>query len=246
MQSPLEQEMVAEIAKQYPTEAILAEKLGPLFQHIKYYFPRYKEPTTVTLINYVNYKDRVIAATDTLLLISLDNYLGADHRYYEDISNYIAKNLTSSQLESDVAKAYAKQFIPVPSKSTFLEQMVYFGKQLYLQDLWLPSFSDAEILGYTEEEFQWAKENETQIWRYFVERELLFSTDPKLTPRFISNAPFSKFYLELDNESPGMLGRYLGWKIIQSFVDKNEVSPQQLLVYDAEELFKKSNYKPKK
>ncbi|MFT4673910.1 MAG: gliding motility-associated lipoprotein GldB [Patiriisocius sp.] len=246
MQDPLQQEMAAEILKIFPDETLLAEKLGPLFQHIKYYFPRFKVPTTVTLINDVDYKNRVLVASDTLLILSLDNYLGADHRYYSETKKYIVKNLKAAQLERDIAEAYAQLYVSTPSKNTFLEHIIYFGKQLYLQDVWLPNVSDASKMGYTEPEWQWVQDNELDMWRYFVEKELLFSTDPGLTPRFISNAPFSKFYLELDNESPGMAGRYLGWQIVRSFVENNTITPQQLLVFDAEALFKKSNYKPKK
>lgn len=246
MQSPLHQEMADEILKIFPDQTTLVNKLGPLFQHIKYYFPRFRAPTTVTLINDVDYQNRVIVASDTLLLLSLDNYLGADHRYYSDIKRYIVKDLKVSQIESDVAKSYAQKFIYPPTKNTFLEQMIYFGKQLYLQELWLPSISDASKIGYTEKQWQWAEDNQVEMWRYFIEKELLFSTDPGLTPRFISNAPFSKFYLELDNESSPMVGRYLGWKIVRSFMKNNDITPQQLLVFDAEALFKKSKYKPKK
>jgi gliding motility-associated lipoprotein GldB len=246
MQSPLHQEMADEILKIFPDQTTLVNKLGPLFQHIKYYFPLFRAPTTVTLINDVDYQNRVIVASDTLLLLSLDNYLGADHRYYSDIKRYIVKDLKVSQIESDVAKSYAQKFISPPTKNTFLEQMIYFGKQLYLQELWLPSISDASKIGYTKKQWQWAEDNQVEMWRYFIEKELLFSTDLGLTPRFISNAPFSKFYLELDNESSPMVGRYLGWKIVRSFMKNNDITPQQLLVFDAEALFKKSKYKPKK
>jgi len=246
MQSPLHQEMADEILKIFPNQTNLVATLGPLFQHIKYYFPRFRVPTTVTLINDVDYQSRVIVASDTLLLLSLDNYLGADHRYYSDIKRYIVENLKASQIPSDVAKAYAQKYIAPPTKNTFLEQMIYFGKQLYLQELWLPNTSDASKIGYTDKQWQWAEDNQVDMWRYFVEKELLFSTDPGLTPRFISNAPFSKFYLELDNESSPMAGRYLGWKIVRAFMKNNDITPQQLLVFDAEALFKKSKYKPKK
>ena len=67
-----------------------------------------------------------------------------------------------------------------------------------------------------------------------------------LANRFMDPAPFSKFSLELDNESPGRLGRYMGWQIVRAFMNNNEVKLNQLLNLSAEEIFKKSNYKPKK
>jgi uncharacterized protein YjaZ len=60
-------------------------------------------------------------------------------------------------------------------------------------------------------------------------------------------APFSKFGLELDSESPGRLGRYIGWQIVRAFFDKNpNITPQQLLTLSADDILKESNYKPRK
>ena len=129
---------------------------------------------------------------------------------------------------------------------TFLASMIYYGKQLYLKDLWLPGSSDDQKLGYTAEEFNWILDNEMEIWRYFIENELLYSTDPKLLNRFIYPAPFSKFYLEIDNESPGSIGKYIGWQIVRSYMERNPVSIQQLMMMEADKIFKQSKYKPKK
>ena len=84
------------------------------------------------------------------------------------------------------------------------------------------------------------------MWRYFIENELLFSTDAKLPPRFINEAPFSKFYLEIDNESPGMIGRYLGWQIVRSYMKNNDISVTQLMIQTPEEVYNNSKYKPAK
>jgi hypothetical protein len=85
------------------------------------------------------------------------------------------------------------------------------------------------------------------MWRYFIEKELLYDNDSKLASRFINPAPFSKFYLEIDNESPGRVGTWIGWQMVRSFAENNkEVSTKQLLEMDAKELFEKSKYKPKK
>jgi uncharacterized protein YjaZ len=59
-------------------------------------------------------------------------------------------------------------------------------------------------------------------------------------------APFSKFYLEIDNESPGRVGQWIGWQIVRSFMQNNKVSMQEMIKMDAKELFEKSKYKPKK
>jgi uncharacterized protein YjaZ len=125
--------------------------------------------------------------------------------------------------------------------------MIYAGKELYLKDLLLPDATDAIKMGYTPEQITWSQENEPFIWSYFIEKQLLFDTDQKLNARFISHAPFSKFYLEIDNESPGRIGSWIGWQIVRSYMTNNEqVTLPQLLQMDAKEIFEKSKYKPKK
>lgn len=241
----LQNQLEVEVLKTFPKDEVLVEELKALFQHIKYYFPKFETPVVVTTTSDVDYRNKVIL-TDSLLVIALDTYLGSDHRFYEGIDRYITKEMKPTQIGPDVSEAYARHFIKPPNKPSFLGQIIYYGKELYLKDLWLPNISDFEKIGYTEEEYMWAEENEEYMWRFFIEKELLYSTDPKLGARFISPAPFSKFYLEIDNESPGMLGRYLGWKIVRAYMEKNNTDIQQLMHIDADEIFKNSKYKPKK
>ena len=88
-------------------------------------------------------------------------------------------------------------------------------KKTGVKDVILPIKSDA-IKSYTDEQINWVKENEIYIWQYFIENQLLYNTSPSLQQRFIEPAPFSKFYLEIDNESPeelkyeGKSSNYMG------------------------------------
>ncbi|MCM5661486.1 gliding motility lipoprotein GldB [Galbibacter mesophilus] len=245
MNDTLQIELFDEISKQYPDFESDTSEIRSLFQHIKYYFENFEAPKVVTVISDVDYKNRVIYA-DTLLLLGLDNYLGKEHRFYGGIQQYIKNDFEKEQIEVDIAKTIATSKIRSPRNRTFLAQMVYYGKLYYITQLFIPFRESNQIIGYTEEEYNWAKANENYIWRYFIERELLFSTDRKLSERFIDPAPFSKFYLELDNESPGRLGRFIGWEIVRSYMENNEVSLQQMLNTSAEEIFNNSKYKPEK
>ena len=103
-----------------------------------------------------------------------------------------------------------------------------------------------EKIGYTIDQYQWAEANEFYIWQYFVEKELLYDTDKKLVSRFISPAPFSRFNLELDSESPGRVGQYIGWQIVKSYIKNNPTSLSKMLQMDALEIFKNAKFKPKK
>jgi hypothetical protein len=60
-----------------------------------------------------------------------------------------------------------------------------------------------------------------------------------------NRCPFSKFYLEIDNETPGQVGGWIDGKFVRIWKN-TKVSLQQLLDTNAKEIFEKSKYKPKK
>lgn len=245
MKNPLLRQVHDEVQKKFGNFQKERGDLEELFRHIKYYFPETNLPKVVTLISEVDTDSKVIYA-DTLLLVSLDVYLGKDHEFYTGFPEYQRKTFEKSQLLSDVVSNFSIRKIAPPTDRTLLSQMIYFGKELYMKDLLIPQVSDADKIGYTPEQILWSQENEGYIWRYFVDEKLLYDSDPKLPGRFINPAPFSKFYLEIDNESPGQIGMWIGWQIVRSYMKNNDVSLQQLLQTDAKEIFDKSKYKPKK
>lgn len=242
----LQIELLNEVEKAYPNFNNEEAEIESLFNHLKYYFPQFSAPRVITVTNDVDYRNSVIV-TDTIALIALDSYLGDDHKFYQGIPKYIRANLKKEQIVVDLADAYAEKLIFHPQRKTLLDEMVYYGKQLYFKDAVIPFKTDAEKIAYTKAELDWAKANESYIWRYFVERELLFSTDTKLPGRFINPAPFSKFYLEdIDTDSPGRLGRYIGWQIVRAYMENNQVSLNEMLIKSTEDIFNNSKFKPEK
>jgi len=244
MKNPLYRELYSEVQKKYSNFDKVNSDLKSLFQHIKYYFPKTKTPKVITLISEMDYQNKAIY-TDSLVLISLDLYLGKNHKFYE-FPEYLKQNFEQNQIMPDIVSSFSHRIIPFGNNRNLLSQMIYSGKQLYLKELLLPEISDAEKIGYTPEQITWCQENESYMWRYFMQEQLLYSSDSKLPSRFINTAPFSKFYLEIDNESPGRVGTWIGWQIVRSYMNNNDVNLQQLLQMDPIEIFQNSKYKPKK
>ncbi len=244
IKNPLNRELYSEVQKKYSNFEKVNSDLESLFQHIKFYFPDTKTPKVITLISEMDYQNKAIYA-DSLVLISLDLYLGKNHKFYE-FPEYLKQNFEQNQIMPDIVSSFSLRKIPFENNRNLLSQMIYAGKQLYLKDLLLPGTSDAEKIGYTPKQISWCQENESYMWRYFIQEQLLYSTDLKLASRFINTAPFSKFYLEIDNESPGRVGTWIGWQIVRSYMNNNDLNLQQLLQMDPIEIFQKSKYKPKK
>ena len=233
-----------EVQKKYANFDKQTTEIEDLFKHIKYYFPETITPKVYTVIAEMDYNSKAIYANDKLI-IALELYLGTNHKFYQ-FPEYLKQNFEERQMMPDIVSSYALTKIPPPSDKTLLASMIYYGKELYLKDLLLPDYSDADKIGYKPEQITWCQENESYMWRFFIEDNLLFDTDSRLPNRFINLAPFSKFYLEIDNESPGRIGQWVGWQIVRSFMEHNDSSLQDMLKMDAKQIFEKSKYKPKK
>ncbi|WP_298532967.1 gliding motility lipoprotein GldB [uncultured Algibacter sp.] len=242
----LQVQLFGEVHKSFSDFEDVELEIEDLFNHLKYYFSEFRSPRIITVTNDVDYRNRVIV-TDTIAVIALDAYLGSNHEFYGAIPRYQRNDLKKEQIVVDLATKYSEKLIFQPKRKSLLDEMIYFGKQLYFKDVVIPFKSEAERIGYSESELDWARANEDYIWRYFVEHELLYSTDSKLPSRFINPAPFTKFYLEeIDTGSPGRLGQYIGWQIVRAYMNNNDVSLRDMIAKDPMEIFNKSKFKPRR
>ena len=234
------------VESSFPEMTPIENELESLFKHLKFYFPKTKIPRIIGLINNVDYQTKTIYV-DSLLLISLDTYFGSDHPLYAGIPSYVRQDMDIKYLSSHVIDKFVEYRLDPPTDRTLLSQMIYQGKKIYVKDIMLPSKSDALKMCYTDEQVNWVNDNEVYIWQYFIEKQILFNSVPSLVKRFIEPAPFSKFYLEIDNESPGRIGVWLGWQIIKSYLKRYpKTDINTLLNLPPQTIFSKSNYKPRK
>ena len=222
----------------------LKQRVERVFQHVKYYFPNEELPQkAITLLTDVDYSLRAVDA-DSLLLLSIDTYLGENHILYEGIPGYVKEKLISNHFEAEIIDALAPRFVPNPKNRTFLAQSIAHGKRLLLHDYFAPDILQIHHIQYTQDQWDWATEHESDIWHHFVDNELLFSTDENLRFRFLSSGPYSKFYTTLDVNSPGRIGQWVGYRIVQAYQKRTGASIQQVLAADAQEILKKSKYNP--
>ena len=240
-----EQELYRETQKLYSSFSDIESELRSLFQNVTYYNPLFNTPDIITGLSNIDYDYRVIYNQE-LVFISLDVYLGSTHPFYGDFPSYIKQNNVRERIIVDVASAIIDSQIKPLTNRSFLAKMIHEGKKLYLLELYLPLKSEAVRIGYNNIKYNWALTNEEQVWKYFIENNLLYSTDTKLNKRFLEDAPFSKFYISEDKNSPGRIGQWIGMQIVRSFMANNDVSLSDLLIKNEDEIFKTSKYKPRK
>ena len=244
LQDPIQLEIFNEIIKQYDSVIFLEIGLFKFFKRHIELVDKFITPQVITVNTDIDYRNKVIL-TDSLLLIGLDNYLGPNHKFYDGIPEYIKEDFTIPGIFSDVAEKYAYANIPRIEFYTFLDKIIYYGKVLYYKDFTL-DIEDRYKIGYSKVKMKWAKENEYFVWTYFIENNILFNPNNNLESRFINDSPFSRFYLEIDNESSEMIGKYIGWQIVKSYMKNNETSLKNMLNKSPIDIYNNSKYKPQK
>ena len=97
LNDPIQQEIFNEIQKQYESVKFLEIELSDFFNKNIEIDKEFIIPKLISVNTDVDYKNKIILA-DTILLIGLDNYLGFDHYFYEQIPMYIKEDFTSSNI----------------------------------------------------------------------------------------------------------------------------------------------------
>ena len=160
-----------------------------------------------------------------------------------DLPEYILDRYTPAYLNSTLLKSYFSQFNVInESDQSMLNEMIAFGKLYYVVGAISECEKDNIILGYDESQFKVLEENEAFIYSYFIQNELFFENQSKEKQKYMSERPST---YEISPQVPGRIGRWLGWKIVSSYMDQNQITLEELLLeVDFKKIFYNSNYKP--
>lgn len=226
----------------------LNENLNFSMKHFYYYFPEVPEVKFYSYISNLDFDYPILyVPAQNLCFTGLDLYLGPDKPYYESLPEYQAYYRQPAFLIRDCIQAVSEPHVRRKVESaTLLDDMIYYGKLWYFLEKMLPQKEESIIAQYSPEHIAFCKQNERTIWAYFVENKHLFDTSNDLKRRFIEIAPFSKFRMKFDAETPGMIGRWVGWQIVRHYMNENpDITLQQLgQETDSRKILKLSGYRP--
>ncbi|MEX0813859.1 MAG: hypothetical protein WD048_16695 [Chitinophagales bacterium] len=218
-------------------------ELQKAFKHYKYYFPEREIPEIVTFVSNFTYASFTIDSS--VLAIGLDMFLGDTFKYYSSIfPEYLTQTLKPEYLTANCMNVVGSMVYDIsPENNALLSAMISAGKELHFIDRMMPSAPDYQKIGYTPEQTKWCKENEGQIWNFFIEKDLLFNTNQSETKKFMSPGPSTP---GMPKDSPGKIGVWTGWQIVRSYVLKNpETKLDELMELKPEEILSGSRYKPR-
>ncbi len=231
--------------EQFPDLQWLNEDFTEAFAIFSSKMPGKKVPNVYTYISGFDIR-MPIKYSDSALIIGLDLYLGKDYQPYVQMGLpvYIINRLSKEYILSDCFKEIGWAYIPQKENVTLLDAMIEQGKTLYFAEVMLPDEKKEIIIKYTEKEMYWVESNESHLWSFIIENQLLYSSDPKAFTMFMTDGPFTAGF---SNESPARTGHWIGWRIIKKYMENNNVSlPDLLNETDSQKILEKSGYKPAK
>lgn len=224
----------------YDTIASFEQSLGNAFAWVHETFPGMQIPA---LYMHVSGFNQNVLVGDSLLSLSIDKYMGEDYPLYQEFFyDYQRRKMQPSHVVSDYVAGWLMSEYPFAGKeNVLLDRMVYEGKIKYLVLSALPEMSPVDLFGYTDEAWEWCKNNETNIWKAIVERKHLYTPDQMTTMKYFEDMP-AQF---LASDAPGNIGSWVGLQIVMQYVKETGTTPEALMKNEnTQEILTLSKYKP--
>lgn len=232
------------VLRKYPDLAFLENDLQTAFANFKSYFPEKPVPRVFTCITeFAGFP--AFTFGDSLVGICIDDHLGPKYPYYRNFFyDYQLYGLDKKFMAGHVLNVMATNIIDAPdARSTLLDKMIVYGKILYFIQALLPDLAPNDVIEYTDKQWKWCLDNERQIWGFFLEQKLLYDTRPD-NIRFVEDGPST---YGMPKESPGKVGAWLGWQIVQAYMKEHPGTTlkQLIAIKESQKLLEGSKYKPR-
>lgn len=242
----LNNEVYSSVMELYQDVSSLEAGLEDAFRHYAWYFPRKTVPAVFTCITGFN---NSIITGDSAIGISLDRYLGRQSEYYLrlGIYRYAAARMNPYNIIPDCIYGWGStewDFADMKYPgSNVMAEMIHEGKLKYFEKCMLPLISDTLLFGFTASQMKFCRNNESQMWLYLVEKNLLFSSDQFVIRKLTGEAPFTSYFT---SESPGKAAVWLGFRIVESFMMLNrDIYLEELMnSTDLQSILDKAKYNP--
>jgi hypothetical protein len=234
-----------EVKRVFGDLSLLKDDFEEAFANLKYYYPDAKLPRVQTVVSGLVDNDMLV--TDSLIVVSLDYFLGPGAKYRPKMYDYLLRKYDPNDIVPSCMLIYgiSDRFNKIQqSDQTVLADMITYGKAFYFAKHMLPCEPDSVLIWYTPEEINGSRKNEDLIWARFIESQVLFSTSNKVKQDYLGERPVT---IQVGEKCPGRIGQWVGWRIVNKYSESHPdiKLPDLMRLNDAQEIFKESRYKPK-
>lgn len=224
------QKLEKDIQTAFKDKSTIESKITDGFKHLKYHFPKGKQPKKIVYLNALF--NSGVFCTETEVGIGLERFLGESNEIIKQLNpqyyfDWMKKAMDKKYLERDVLTGWIETHYVDEVTGNLAEHIVRAGKVMYLTEAAFPNEDPSLILRYSNADYQWALENEFQFWQYLVNQKLLFKVDEKTAMNMINEGPFTPGLP--DQNSPDRLGQFLGWRMVHSYMEQNDISVSELI-----------------
>lgn len=243
---PKRQGLNDEVNKFFPDFVEPKKELDQLFKNITVFFPDFEAPDVNTLIS--GFGGFTAEDGGDILLIGLEYFMDSTAKYQphsSEMPKYLKKHYTKETISIKSAMALSGRYLQFDRKDkSLINEMIKFGKILYFVKSVLPCKTEAQVLEFSQKEWDQSIANDHRIYSYFIKNGLYYDT--KTEPKRLFVHPRPKC-VEISNECPGRIGQWLGYLIVKSYMKKHEITLAELMAEeDHVKIFTKSGYKPGK
>ncbi|MCC6701669.1 MAG: hypothetical protein IT221_09095 [Fluviicola sp.] len=214
------------------------QKIVDGFKHIQVHLPKAKMPKEIIYTN-SNFASSAFCTQDEITM-GLERYLGKNTDVIKELPqnqfyDWIKEAMDDQYFERDAVCAWIlTHIVEEKEAANNIETAIIWGKILYLTEAAFPNDPKHIIIRYSEKDYQWALENERAFWDFLIQQKLLFTANEADKANLFSEAPFTAGLPMKD--APDRLGQFLGWRIIQSYMEQNDVTLQELVALPYTEL----------
>jgi hypothetical protein len=225
----------------------LENEFRTAFQHLKYYYPTFKEPKIYTIFSgffgqgYL--KTPELTVSDSVIYIGLDYFMGRKGKYLPDVYDYQLRKTIPEALVPQAILLLSQRFNAInPKDKSLLSDMVWYGKSYVFAHTMMPKKADSLLIGYTNQQINESYEFQKNIWAHFIDNQLLYNNQDPIKAKYVGERPTTS---EIGKNCPGSIGRWLGWRIVGKYFDENEklTITELMKMTDAQKIFEASKYK---
>ena len=217
------------------------KELENAFAYYQYYFPETKQPVVVPF--YSSFNAKTFPYNDTLG-IGLDMFLGRNEEVVsllppEFFPMYLKNDMDPENLSLEAMKSWVyvnhsrlgefENSMVYGVREDFLSSIIYHGKMMLLLQAIFPDKTEEKLFSFTEEEWSWCVKNESFIFQNLIEFKLLYSKNIQEIKSYINPGSFTP---GLPQESPGELGKWIGFRMVKRYFEEKEISFQELFLQE--------------
>lgn len=200
------------------------------FKRLQVHFPKADFPANLFFMNSYFYSS--VNCIEENLCIGVERYLGASCPEIKELPadpfyDWIKKAMEEKYMDRDAVCGWVlNNIVEMPENQNHIEAMINWGKVLYLTEAAFPDIEPEILLRYSKKDYDWAVNNERAFWEYLVKYNMLFQKNATDQAGLVLEGPFTA---GIPMKGPDRLGQFLGYRIIKSYIEQNDVTLLQLV-----------------